>query len=170
MSTLNETEKKPRGRPKLGNVLFAKRVTPDLYDQLMEFVSDPVRVSDVIKKSVHGPTPVTMAQSPIHNGVARKPQEDEHAASILVSCWRNMNASGAAVSPEDMVNSLKGVSLGNVKALLDDVEAKDKEIEVLKGRIDRLARMTEDERCARWIQKYDEVAAKLKKLESDGSI
>lgn len=57
----------------------------------------------------------------------------------------------------------------NIKALLDDIEAKDALIGQLQGKITQLEVASEDEKFQALLAKYRELATKVKANEADGS-
>ena len=75
------------------------------------------------------------------------------------------------VMAENPVKAKEGASNGpsgpQIKALLDDVERLTREVEDLRGRLERCSRATDDEKCRWWIRKYDELKASMKKNEFD---
>ena len=101
---LDVTEKKKRGRPRSGKVLFQKRVPPEVAAKLKAFLE-----------------------------------------------------SGCQAGGDDR----------RVPALLDDIDRLDKRVKDLEERLQKVARMTDDEKCAIWIRKYDDLAASLQKNEFD---
>jgi len=58
----------------------------------------------------------------------------------------------------------------NTIALLDDNERLSNEIEVLKGKLERCSRASEEEKFRVLLWKYDEVRKVLAKYENDGSV
>lgn len=57
----------------------------------------------------------------------------------------------------------------DVSEFLESNDRLVKEVADLKSKIDKISRMTDDERLARWIQKHDDLAAYISKFQSDGS-
>ena len=54
-----------------------------------------------------------------------------------------------------------------VRALLEDVDRLEKEVDDLKMRLDRCARASDDDRVKYWVNKYDRLVASMKKGEYD---
>lgn len=52
-----------------------------------------------------------------------------------------------------------------IKALLEDIESKDQIIKSLEEKIQKIARLTNDEKLILWIRKYDGLAAAFKELQ-----
>lgn len=52
-----------------------------------------------------------------------------------------------------------------IKALLEDIESKDQIIKSLEEKIQKVARLTNDEKLILWIRKYDGLAAAFKELQ-----
>jgi hypothetical protein len=104
--------------------------------------------------------------------------EEDHAAKVLLNCWRNMNVS-KPTTPEDMVGLLKGFcwrpedmsAFSELKKhnrqLLEDIEKLTKENADLQVRLQRCSEATDDQKAIWWMTKYKQLEGSLKKGEFD---
>ncbi len=149
--TINVTYMNTKPGPKpsgVEKVVYYRRVVPDMVKKLDEFLFGPDHTGAEAAAKAGAET-----RNKVVDMIADDPapnKEEAHASKVLVQCWRNMNAAGNPVSPEDMVNSLKGVSLGNVKALLEDVDRLTKEVELFEKKREAWLRATESQQVAYW--------------------
>lgn len=112
-----------RGRPKLGNVLFARRVHPDRIPALIEALK----------------AGGTSGQG----GGGQKAVMVKETASVMF-----------VDKPTGKIFSYSELE-GQVKAAGDTIAVLDGRIKDLDAKLQRTARMTDDEKCRAWIAKYD---------------
>lgn len=67
----------------------------------------------------------------------------------------------ASEDPSKVPNAVKD----QIKALLEDIESKEQIIKSLEEKVQKVARLTDNEKLILWIRKYDQLEAAFKELQ-----